>query len=505
MAESTVKVDEAAPLLQPGGNCWRIEEAGRFAFIVDAADYFAVARAAMLQARRHLLLIGWDFDARIPLGDKGGEGPEKLGDFFLWLARRTPALEIRLLRWDTGAFKAMFRGSTLLTVLRWKAHPRITLKLDGAHPVAGSHHQKIIVIDDCLAFCGGIDITSERWDRRGHADDEPARRRPNGKPYDPWHDATSGFDGAAARAMGDLARERWLAATGQRLPPVVERGDCWPMELKPTFEKVRLGIARTRPEMKDVEPIHEIEQAYLDLIARARQLIYAESQYFASRKIARAIAQRLLEEDGPEIVIVNPVTAEGWLEPLAMDSARARLVQALRRLDRHGRFRLYHPRTAGGTPIYVHAKVVIVDDGWLRVGSSNFNNRSLRLDTECDVVLAADEPGNDRIRETIAAIRNDLVAEHLGVEPKEIAAGLREKRSLIATIEALRGPGRTLVPYELPELNAAEEWLADNEILDPEGPDQIFESLSHRGLFRGWHLPWRHRRRAAGRRGADGE
>lgn len=487
--------DDHARLLRPGGNCWRVEQADRFTFIVDAADYFVAARKAMLAARKSIMLIGWDFDARIHLErGEGDAGPERLSEFILWLADRSPELEIRLLRWDTGALKAMFRGSTFITVLRWKAHSRITLKLDSAHPLAGSHHQKVVVIDDCLAFCGGIDMTSGRWDRREHADRDPARLLPGGEPYDPWHDATSAFDGAAARALGDLARDRWHAATGEKLSPVTDGGACWPEGLAPTLEKVRLGIARTRPEMKDMAPVHEIEQAYIDLIGKARRTIYAESQYFASRKIARAIAQRLQEEDGPEIVIVNPLTAEGWLEPLAMDSARARLVEALRRMDRHGRFRIYHPQAGAGAPIYVHAKVVIVDDRYLRVGSSNFNNRSLRLDTECDVVIAADEPGNAHAGETIAAIRNDLVAEHLGCQPEEIARHLDETGSLIATIEALRGEGRTLVPYELPELSDAEEWLADNEILDPEGPDMIFESLTKRGLFRGWRFPLRHRR-----------
>lgn len=477
-----------AGLLRPGENCWRIEQAGRFAFIVDAADYFVAVRKAMLAARRSIFLIGWDFDSRIRLGEKDDPGPEKLGDFVMWLARRRPELEIRLLRWDTGAFKAMFRGNTLATVLRWKMHPRITLKLDGAHPLAGSHHQKIAVIDDCLAFCGGIDMTVDRWDRRDHADGDPDRVRPDDTPYGPWHDATSAFDGDAARALGDLARERWFAATGEDLPVVDHGEDCWPEGLEPDFRDVRLGVARTRPESDEAEEVHEIEQAYLDLIAGAKRTIYAESQYFASRKIARAMAQRLAEDNGPEIVIVNPHSAEGWLEPLAMDTARARLVEALRRCDRHGRFRIYHPVTAGGEEIYVHAKVMIVDDRILRVGSSNFNNRSLRLDSECDVLLETPDEG-----ERIAGIRNDLLAEHLGADPADVAGRLAQGGSLIAAIEALRGKGCSLEPYEIPELTGIEEWLADNEILDPEGPDAIFEPLGRRGLFRNWRVPWRRR------------
>jgi phosphatidylserine/phosphatidylglycerophosphate/cardiolipin synthase-like enzyme len=475
-------------LLELQHNCWRATTANRFAFIVDAEEYFKAVRAAMLNARQSIFLIGWDFDTRIRLEPAGDdEGPRNLGDFFLWLVGRTPSLNIRLLRWDTGAFKAIFRGNTLATVLRWKAHPRITLKLDGAHPIAASHHQKIVVIDDALAFCGGIDITSERWDRRDHSDADPGRRRPDGTAYGPWHDATSALDGPAAKAMGDLARERWHLATGEHLEPVACETDPWPHSLAPTFQRVGLGIARTVPKMEGQAEAHEIEQMYLDLIASAKRYIYAESQYFASRKIARAIAQRLSEPDGPEIVVINPKTAEGWLEPIAMDSARARLVEALERIDKRRRFRLYHPQTAGGEPIYVHAKVLIVDDHWLRVGSSNFNNRSMRLDTECDVIVAADQADSGSARATIANLRDDLLAEHLDVDTRTVTDALQQTGSLIDTIDKLRKPGRTLVPYAIPELNDTEAWLADNEILDPEGPDQIFEPLSRRGLFRKWH------------------
>lgn len=475
-------------LLQPGKNCWRVEPAGRFATIIDAQDYFNHVRQAMLAARESITLIGWDFDPRIEFG-KPDDGPEQLGDFVIWLVDRCPSLHIRILRWDTGALKAMLRGGTLPTVLRWKMHERITMQLDSHHPVAASHHQKIVAIDDSIAFCGGIDMTVGRWDTRAHKDEDPRRTAPDGTPQPPWHDATSAFDGPAALAMADLTRERWRIATDETLQPSTRHDGCWPEGLEPLFENVQLAIARTRPDMPDAEGHHEIEAMYLDLIGRAKTMIYAESQYFASRKIARAIAQRLGEADGPEIVIVNPVNAEGWLRSKAMDSARARLIEALRRQDRHGRLRVYHPLTEAGEEIYVHAKVMVVDDKYLRVGSSNFNNRSMRLDTECDVIVAADEPGNDGIDDRIAAIQNDLIAEHLAVSQTELADTLARTGSLIQTIESLRAPvgqGRTLRDYELPELDGAEEWLADNEILDPEGPDMVFEPLSDRGLFKNW-------------------
>ncbi|MBJ2150187.1 phospholipase D-like domain-containing protein [Paracoccus sp. IB05] len=490
-----------SPLLRPGETCWRVETAQRFAFVIDGADYFVSLRKALLQARHSIMLVGWDFDTRITFGDSNDGGPERLGDFILWLADRTPSLEIRLLRWDTGAFRAMLRGNTIFTILRWKAHPRITLKLDAKHPLAGSHHQKIVAIDDSIAFAGGIDLTMQRWDTRDHLDDDPRRVSPDGRPTDPWHDATSAFDGDAARAIGDLARARWLNATGESLEPCSQCHECWPEGLATSFTEMRLGISRTIPKMDGQEPVHEIEAAWIDMIARAQRMIYAESQYFASRRIAHAIAERLAEADPPEIVIVMPHTAYGWLEPLAMDTARAKLVEALQRIDHHGRLCILHPQTAGGKPIYVHAKVMVVDDQILRVGSSNFNNRSMRLDSECDVILSADEPGNADLKDEIAALRNDLLAEHLGVTPEEVAASLQDTGSLIATVGALRGPGRSLVPYEVPDLSAIGAWLAENEILDPNGPDEMFESPAKRGIFKGWErLKTRFRRPKKGQR-----
>jgi phosphatidylserine/phosphatidylglycerophosphate/cardiolipin synthase-like enzyme len=234
--------------------------------------------------------------------------------------------------------------------------------------------------------------------------------------------------------------------------------------------------------MPDQPAVREIEALYLDLIARAERWIYAESQYFASRKIAEAIARRLDEPDGPEIVIVNPVSAQGWLEPIAMDTARARLIEALRRRDRHGRFRVYHAENDAGEPIYIHAKVTVIDGEILRVGSSNFNNRSMRLDTECDVTIDSTRADNARAGEAIAHVAHALVAEHTGSEPDVVARRLAETGSLIATIEALSpASGRRLRAYEAPDLNSIEEWLADNEVLDPEGPEEMFEALAERG------------------------
>ncbi|MBB5713882.1 phospholipase D-like domain-containing protein [Sphingomonas aerophila] len=466
---------------------WRREHASRFSVIVDADRYFEVARVALLQARSRIMLVGWDFDARIVLNRTERERgePAQIGDFLYWLVDRTPGLELYLLRWDVGAFKSLFRGTTLITMLQWMRHPRIHTKLDTHHPTGSSHHQKIVAIDDCFAFCGGIDMTGERWDTRKHRDGEPGRRTPAGRPYKPWHDATTAVAGPAALALGDLCRDRWHRATGTQLSPTSPRDSCWPDNLPTDIEDAQIGIARTIPVMDDQEPVDEIEKLFLSQIAHARRHVYIESQYFASRRVAEAIGRRLQEAHGPEFVIINPQTAEGWLQPIAMDSARARLMKALRALDTHGRLRMYHPYTAGGEPIYVHAKIMVVDDRTVRIGSANINNRSMKLDTECDVILDARDNDAAKVAELALRLRDDLLAEHLGCELDDVSAAVEQNGSLIAGIEALRKPGKTLREYELPELGPTFTWLADNELLDPEGPDEMFEPLAERGLFRG--------------------
>jgi phospholipase D1/2 len=467
--------DRATRILRPGETCWRVARAHRLSVIVDAADYFATVRTAMLQARHTVLMIGWDFDTRIVLDprDRDGEGPDRLGRFVKWVVEQKPDLKVYILKWDLGVLPMIGRGSTPMMVLDWMTHKRIRLKLDHAHPSGSAHHQKVVVIDDALAFCGGIDMTADRWDTRAHLDDDPHRVRPTTKRrYGPWHDATAAVDGDAARALGVLARDRWTRATGKEIPPSPAVDGAWPEGLEPSMTEVDVAISRTIPAYDGHPGVHEIEALYLDAIAGAKRTLYIESQYFASRKIAEAMARRLREPDGPEIVVVNPDSADGWLEEKVMGSSRARLLRLIGKSDIHDRFRLYTPVTEAGEPIYVHAKVLVMDDRLLRVGSSNLNNRSMGFDTECDLSIEAPHEADAALRRRIVGLRHDLLAEHLGVENATVEAALeRSGGALIRAIESLRGSGRTLVPFEPPALSALEdEVLGENELLDPERP-----------------------------------
>ncbi|HEX8621072.1 MAG TPA: phospholipase D-like domain-containing protein [Allosphingosinicella sp.] len=488
MTSETQRSGESRILeLEPGRNCWRIARAHRAALIVDGCDYFRLLRQAMLKAEKQIFLIGWDLDTRIALDEPGGKGdpPVHLGPFLSWLVKHKPGLKIYILAWGAMAYSVLGRGTTLARMAAWRATGDIEFRLDSAHPRAASHHQKIVVVDDALAFCGGIDVTAERWDRREHLDDDPGRRRPTTRRrYGPWHDATMALDGAAALALGDLARLRWEAATETRLESHGGGGDAWPDELDADFHDVDVAIARTRGEYGRWAQVREIETLFADLVASARRFVYIETQYFASRVVAEAVGRRLAEPDGPEFVVVNPKTGLGWLDESVMGPARAELVRALERKDRYGRFQIYTPVTKAGEDIYVHAKIMIVDDLVLRVGSANLNNRSMGLDSECDVMIDSRLPANRGAGKAIARLRADLIAEHLGCEPAEVAARFKETGSLVATIERLRGSeGRTLLPFRTPEFSAALTSVAKKELLDPEGPDQPFEPLSGNKLL----------------------
>lgn len=495
---------------EPG--VWRYVTATRATVIVDAEDYFVLMQQAMLKARQRIFMIGWDFDTRIHLAEgrrwwrKGSDRkyPSRLGSFILWLNRHRDDLEIRILRWGYGGLKFLTRGSMTLDMARWYRHKQIDLKFDTAHPTGGSHHQKIVVIDDHVAVCGGIDMTTHRWDTREHKEDDGRRRRPRGWRYDPWHDATMMVEGEAAGALGQLGRERWSRAGGEAFDPVdpvdVNQESVWPEKLEAQFENIEIGIARTRGEYDGQSGIEEIADSFAAQIASAKHHIYAETQYFASRRIANAICERLSEDDPPEIVIVHPASADGWLETQAMDHARAEIVRAMEAADDHNRFAIYVPYT-GETPIYVHAKIMIVDDRLLRIGSANMNNRSMGLDSECDIFIDADRPANDGAEVAIARLRHSLLAEHTGLDEEEVPALLARYGSMQEMIaRAGTDSGRTLHRYRPPELNKAQLAIAESGILDPEEPDDLFEAYSDGGLFPSDSLLGRARGKILGRK-----
>ncbi|GAY15765.1 phospholipase D-like domain-containing protein [Mycobacterium sp. shizuoka-1] len=474
--------DAVAPgqdrLLVAGQTCWRTAVADRFAPIVDGADYLAQVKAAMLGARRRVMIIGWDLDSRMTFeaGEPTLAGPNHLGLFLHWLLWRRPELSVYLLKSNLRllpAFDGFWFGVTPVGLINQITSRRLHLAVDGAHPTGAVHHQKIVVVDDSVAFCGGIDLTLARWDTRAHLPDNPGRRAA-GEPYGPRHEVAAAVDGAAAAALGEQARDRWQAATGEALAAVTDGQDTWPAALRPALRDVEVGIARTLPALSDRPEVREVEALNLAAIAAARDVIYLENQYLAARSLAEALAERLREPDGPEVVIVLPRSSESRLEQQSMDSARERLIRLLWEADEHGRLGVYWPAVKGGASVYVHAKVLVVDDRLLRIGSSNLNNRSLGFDSECDLALEAFASQRDDVHRLILHTRDSLVAEHLGVPVDTFAREVVQHKSFVHAINALRGTGRSLRKFTEFMVSADASPLAENDLMDP---DQVPQSV----------------------------
>lgn len=468
-------------LLTPGQTCWRVVRADQFACIIDAADYFRHVKTAMLRAQYRIMLIGWDFDGRMSFerGEKSLPGPNQLGAFLYWMLWKRPTLEIYVLKTNLSlipAFDGIWYGVTPVALLNQISSKRMNFAIDGVHPTGSVHHQKIAVIDDSMAFCGGVDLTVGRWDTPAHEHDS-RNRRTLGRSYAPRHEVAAAVDGAAAHALGEQARDRWQTATGQSLGPTDAKHAAWPSKLEPALRDVDVGIARTLPKLKHRREVREVEALNLAAIAAARHTIYLENQYLAARDLVDALAARLSEDDGPEIVIVLPRSSESPLEQQAMDSARHLLIQVLWAADDHQRLGIYWPVTDRGAPIYVHSKVLVVDDRLLRVGSSNLNNRSMGFDSECDIAIEADtnDSEHDDVRREITSVRHQLVSEHLGVSVGEFEDVMRQCGSFLKAVDALRADGRTLRPFTEETVSDEASPLAENDLMDP---DHVPRSLT---------------------------
>lgn len=469
---------EPAPsaMLVPGRNCWRLEAVEKAAFLIDGEAYFRAFRDVGLQATQSIMILGWDLDTRTELVRGAGDGsnfPTRLGEFLIALLRRKRKLRVYVLNWDFAMIYAWEREWLPTAQPGWNRHRRFSYRVDGQHPLGASHHQKVVVIDDTIAFAGGLDLTKSRWDTMAHASQDARRVDADGSPYAPFHDVQMMVSGDAAAALGELARIRWRNATGRRLPPPGPRpvAELWPSIVNADVEQCSVGILRTQPAYEGQAESREIQQAYLDGIKAARQSIYIESQYFTAHTIGRALAARLSEPNGPDVVLVLRHNCDGWLERQTMNALRGRLLKDLELADHYGRLRVYAPTvlgTGGAEKINVHSKVLIVDDDFICLGSANVSNRSMGFDTECN--LALESHAQPHVRARIAAFRNALVGEHLGVGPEVLADELRRAGSLIDAIEALRGGERSLEDGCFDDSEAAGTMLPENLLADPERP-----------------------------------
>ena len=171
-------------------------------------------------------------------------------------------------------------------------------------------------------------------------------------------------------------------------------------------------------------------------------------------------------------MVLHP-NSDGWLEQHTMDVLRGRVLERLRRADRWGRLGLYYPRIPAldGQCISMHAKVCVIDEELVRIGSANLSNRSMGFDTECD--LAIEAGGDPAVRRAIAGFRHALLAEHLGVNPETVEREFVKDGSLIGTVERLRGKGRSLDDFDGTVSADINEVIPDERFIDPSRPYDV--------------------------------
>jgi phosphatidylserine/phosphatidylglycerophosphate/cardiolipin synthase-like enzyme/uncharacterized membrane protein YdjX (TVP38/TMEM64 family) len=458
--------------LCPGRNVWRIEHAARASVLIDAAAFFEAVRSACLKAERSVLIVGWDIDGRTPLVGATGTAadgfPGSFAEFVAELVRRRPNLHVHLLLWDYSVLYAGERELLPRLSLQWRMPERVTLRLDNTVPLGCSQHQKIIVVDDALAFSGGLDLTVRRWDTPAHAALNEHRVDPFGHPYRPFHDLEMMVDGDAARALALLARERWCRVEGG--DPVIEpTGDPWPQQVEPDFREIDIAIARTQPRYDGDKGAREVEALFVDSIDHAERCIYIENQFLSSRLIARRMARQLRRRPALEIVIVAPRSHDSWVERRTMRNGRIKFWRIVHKAG-GGRVRLLYPSVEQDgrvTNTMIHSKVMIVDDRFLRVGSANLNNRSMGVDTECDLAI---EAAGETHRAAISRIRNRLLGEHCGVTAQQVAATIERTGSLVHAAETLSANGHCLRPIDDGEPDRPGWASLAERIADPTRP-----------------------------------
>lgn len=457
-------------IVRPGRNAWDVAPADHVSFLVDAEAYFRQLEKVLKRATRSVWMLGWDFDPRIDLR-KGRSGGERLlGLFLRELVEKCPTLEIRILIWAEGPVYSsgvlpLFRNS------EWQDHPRIMVRYDASHPLRGSHHQKIVCVDDAIAFVGGMDLTSRRWDDRHHRADARTRIDPDGKTYEPVHDVQAMVSGPVVGSLARVVHDRWRAGAGGDVPEIDPQPLPWPAKLEPDIRDCAVAISLADPGTGGRTRHRETIRLACDAVDEARRHIYIETQYLASAPLTRRLAARLKQAEGPEVVILVTRHMRGIFEQATMGFGRDRAIRRLRRADAHNRLRIAYPVVpdgAGGEcEIMIHSKVMVVDDGFVRVGSSNLNNRSAGFDTECDLAIEARTASE---REGIRRFRDGLLAEHLDVTPDALSEIVTETGSLVAAFDRLNIRPRGLRPFKVDMNKRSTFWRYGSGIMDPKKP-----------------------------------
>ncbi len=377
--------------------------------LIDGEEVFEAMLRAIKEAREYVYIVGWALTPTFALARPGHPPPDE-GMLVRVLAEASERIPVKLLIWQgANLFFQPTRAINEETRAELQREaPQLDIRLDPTARPTHCHHQKAVVIDGQIGFVGGLDLTTlegDRWDTPGH----PLRHGRG------WHDAALQIRGEAVADLEENFRQRWTAVTGERdLPHREPQVDpAW----NTTCQIVRTLPSRTYAFARRGE--FGIAAAHRDAIARARHYIYLENQYLWSAEIVEALGEALeRNRDHPfRIVVILPARADFGKYDNDEQIARLRELDAGRGMF-HA-FSLYSSGPAAGrfgvgfVPIYVHAKIAVIDDEWYMLGSANLNRRGLATDSEMNA-QSIDGPG-------ARALRLRLWAEHLSTKVAALA------------------------------------------------------------------------------------
>jgi phospholipase D1/2 len=417
---------------------------------------------------------------------QGGDEEVRFLPFLNRLCEKNPDLHIYILAWNFSLIYALEREWWQEYIFNWTTHERLQFRFDDCHPFGASHHQKFVVVDGNLAFVGGGDICASRWDERDHRAVHPERYDNEAKPYGPYHEIQSYHVGAVAQRLAELFALRWQQSGGGplELTPSLPKSDV-PIEPTITIAATHVALSRTQPPMltPPQRAVQEIYQLYRDAITAAERLIYLENQYFSSEAIYTTLVERMRSRRRSrlQIVVILPKRPEAFLEEVAMGFAQAKMLRSLVEIahETGHAFGVYYPTTTNENgrevPTYIHAKLLLVDDRFLTIGSANTTNRSLGLDTELNVSWEAFSPQQQTLIQSIRHTRMNLLAEHCGVTIHTDGYALARVEGLVEYLNQLTDGGHCRLRHHPMDTSFDERvWLQalkpENLVIDPARP-----------------------------------
>lgn len=397
----------------------------------EAGTYYARISELLEDCADHAVFVGWQVDSRVPMARPARDGLPAGWETFkskvVRLCEEKPTLQFYFLMWDHAYFYTLEREA--LQGRAWlDIHPRVHFVFDNRHPFGGSHHEKIVLIDGKAALCGGIDVCADRWDSPAHLFHDPRRSLDlKHEKHGPYHDMAVQVTGPVVEKIQKHIRRRWGRISSIPFPEVKpqSRPDSGSRSHPVLLSRTQASIdadERRQPLRR------EIEFLFRDLIRSAKRRIIIEGQYYWSSEMNDLIIAKMHElRDRPFAVFVILADLH-QLKSVSrqMSAHELRLIQKLERAGKECGTQLIvgHPAVFA-TPtekkpgdeeyrsVYVHSKVIVIDDKYLAIGSANLASRALRVDTELNLTLLGNAP---RERTHIESVSGEIL-HHWNLTP----------------------------------------------------------------------------------------